>query len=471
MADRLLAAWLGSIALLAGCSLAPAYRVPAVPVPAAFRETGPWVDAAPADRLPRDGWWRVYGDATLDRLEPLVARANPGLAAAVARHDEATALFDEAHAALLPSVGIEAEPDRDRQSARRPLRGSGQPDVYESNTLEAGIGYDFDLWGKVRNTVAAGRDDAQAADDDLASVRLSLQASVAATYFDLAGLDREAATLTQTIDTYRRAWQLTVSRHRGGLASGLDVSRARTQLALARARASDIAARRALDEHAIAALVGASASTFTLPPVATLPGVPAIPTGLASTLLERRPDIAAAERRVAAANARIGVARAAYFPDLSLGLAAGFQSDTFSPWLAAPNEIWSIGPRLAATLFDGGLRAAGVRKSRAQFAEQGARYRAVVLQAFREVEDDLALLHRLGDESDQDDAALVAARQSLALAMSRYRDGAVSYLDVVTAQTTELDTQIASLDADARRLQASVGLVRALGGGWHGTHS
>ncbi|MCA3805002.1 efflux transporter outer membrane subunit, partial [Burkholderia sp.] len=316
-----------------------------------------------------------------------------------------------------------------------------------------------------------GRDDVQAADDDLASVQLSLQAGVASTYFDLAGLDREADTLAQTIDTYRRAWQLTVSRHRGGLASGLDVSRAQTQLSLAQARASDIAARRALDEHAIAALVGASASTFTLPPVASLPDVPSIPTGLASTLLERRPDVAAAERRVAAANARIGVARAAYFPDLSLGLDAGFQSDTFSPWLAAPNEIWSIGPRLAMTLFDGGLRAAGVRKSRAQFAEQGARYRAVVLQAFREVEDDLALLHRLGDESDQDDAALVAARQSLALAMSRYRDGAVSYLDVVTAQTTELDTQIASLDADARRLQASVGLVRALGGGWHGARS
>lgn len=348
---------------------------------------------------------------------------------------------------------------------------AASPTSTTSNTLEADIGYDVDLWGKVRNTVAAGRDDAQAADDDLASVRLSLQASVAATYFDLAGLDREAATLAQTIDTYRRAWQLTVSRHRGGLASGLDVSRAQTQLALARARASDIATRRALDEHAIAALVGASASTFTLPPVAALPGVPAIPTGLVSTLLERRPDVAAAERRVAAANARIGVARAAYFPDLSLGLDAGLQSDTFSPWLAAPNEIWSIGPRLAATLFDGGLRAARVRKSRAQFAEQGARYRAVVLQAFREVEDNLALLHRLGDESDQDDAALVAARQSLALAMSRYRDGAVSYLDVVTAQTTELDTQIASLDADARRLKASVGLVRALGGGWHDARS
>ncbi|VWC90752.1 RND transporter [Burkholderia lata] len=471
MADRLLAVWLGSVALLAGCSLAPTYRAPAIPVPAAFRETGAWVDAAPADRLPRDGWWRVYGDATLDRLEPLVARANPDLAAAVARHDEAAALFDEAHAALLPTVGIDAETDRDRQSARRPLRGSGQPDTYESNTLEAGFGYDVDLWGKVRNAVAAGRDDAQAADDDLASVRLSLQAGVASTYFDLAGLDREADTLAQTIDTYRRAWQLTVSRHRGGLASGLDVSRAQTQLALAQARASDIAARRALDEHAIAALVGASASTFSLPLVAALPGVPSIPTGLASTLLERRPDVAAAERRVAAANARIGVARAAYFPDLSLGLDAGFQSDTFSPWLAAPNEIWSIGPRLAMTLFDGGRRAAGVRNARAQFNEQGARYRAVVLQAFREVEDDLAQLHRLGDESDQDDAALVAARHSLAFAMSRYRDGAVSYLDVVTAQTTELDTQIASLDVDARRLQASVGLVRALGGGWHDTRS
>lgn len=460
------AAALAAALLLSACSFAPTYQVPATAMPTQFKEAGNWQTARPADQLPRTGWWRAFDDPELDRLEPQVGEANPNIVAALARHDEADALVAQARSALLPTVGAEVDVARERQSALRPLRGAGQPNVYDANTLDVGIGYDLDLWGKVRNEVRAGQASSEASEADLASLQLSLQAKLATTWFNLLGLDQQSKLLDDTIAAYRHALDLTESRHRGGIASSLDVSRAQTQLAAAQARADDVSARRALYEHAIATLIGVPASEFSVSPDTARPHLPNLPAGLPSALLQRRPDIAAAERRVAAANAEIGVARAAYFPDLSLGLDAGFQSDTFSPWLVAPNEMWSIGPTLMATIFDGGRRAALVRGAQAKLAENGAQYKATVLNAFQQVEDNLALLHHLGDEAQREDEALTAARRTLTLSMSRYRDGVVSYLDVVTAQTTELTTQIDSLELDTRRLDATVGLIQAIGGGW-----
>jgi NodT family efflux transporter outer membrane factor (OMF) lipoprotein len=458
-------------ALFSGCSFAPTYQVPPTAIPTAFKEGGAWQLAKPADQVPRDAWWQVYHDPVLDRLEVQVAAANPDVAAAVARHDEAVDYLAQARSGLFPTIGAGANVSTNRQSDNRPLRGTDQPSVYGSNTVDVGIDYDLDLWGKVRNEVSAGRAAAQAADADLASVRLSLQASLVDAYFNLRGLDEQQQLLADTISTYERALKLTMSRHAGGIASDLDVSRAQTQLASARAAAEDVKASRALYEHAIASLTGVPASSFSLAPSIGLAYLPSLPTGVPAALLQRRPDIAAAERRVAEANAKIGVAKAAFFPDVSLGLDGGFQSDTLSPWIMAPNEIWSIGPSLVMTLFDGGRREAITQEARATLAENGAKYKATVLLAFQQVEDNLAQLHHLGDEATQENEALTDAQRTLNLSMSRYRDGVVSYLDVVTAQTTELNTQILALNVNTRRLLASVGLIEALGGGWSADQS
>ncbi|WP_206997153.1 efflux transporter outer membrane subunit [Trinickia mobilis] len=466
MVKRSLCIGLAVAALLSGCSLAPVYRVPPTAMPTAFKESGNWQLAKPADRIPRDAWWSVYRDPMLDQLESQVAKANPTVAAAVARHDEAMDYLDVQRSGLFPTIGAGAQVQRDRQSDNRPLRGGGEPDVYDADTLDVSLNYDVDLWGRVRNEVAAGKAAAQASADDLASVRLSLQASLANAYFDLRGLDEQQRLLADTIKTYQRALQLTESRHAGGIASDLDVSRAQTQLESAQAQAEDVKAHRALYEHAIATLIGVPASNFSLAPDTAAAYLPSVPAGIPAALLQRRPDIAAAERRVAQANAKIGVAKAAFFPDLSLGLDGGYQSDTFSPWIAAPNEIWSIGPNLVATLFDGGLREALTQHARAKLAENGAQYKETVLQAFQQVEDNLALEHHLGDEAARESEALESARRTLKLSMSRYRDGVVSYLEVVTAQTTELQTEIVDLNLNTQRLVASVGLIEALGGGW-----
>ncbi|WP_414443309.1 efflux transporter outer membrane subunit [Burkholderia sp. 22PA0106] len=468
MVKRRLCAVLAGIAFLSACSFAPTYHAPATALPTQFKEAGGWQTARPADRIERDGWWKAFRDPVLDRLEVQVAAANPDVAAAMARHDEAGALFDQARSGLFPTLGLGAGISSNRASNTRPLRGATQPDVYGDNTLEAGFDYDLDLWGKVRNEVAAGRATAQASADDLASVRLSLQASLASAYFSLRGLDQQQKLLADTIDTYRHALKLTMSRHAGGIASDLDVSRAQTQLDSARASAEDVRARRALYEHAIATLTGVPASTFSLAADLSTAHLPSIPAGLPATLLQRRPDVAAAERRMAAANAQIGVARAAFFPDITLGLVGGYQSSGLGHWLSAPNEIWSIGPSLMMTLFDGGRRQAITDQAHAKLAENGAKYRAVVLQACQQVEDNLALTHHLGDEADRQQEAFDAAERTLALSMSRYRDGVVSYLDVVTAQTTELNTKIAMLELDTRRQLAAVGLIAAIGGGWSG---
>jgi outer membrane protein, multidrug efflux system len=455
------------LAVLAGCSFAPRYEIPPTPAaPPAFKETGPWTQATPEDEIARGRWWRSYGDTTLDGLESRIEGSNPTLAEAAARYDEARALAGEAEAALFPTLGVGADITQNQQSNNRPLRGKGEPDVYAANTVGAQIGYELDFWGKIRNQVAAAKAQAQASAADLETIRLSLEAELADDYVQLRGLDIKARLLSEDVDDFSRAATLVNDRHAGGVASGVDVAQAQDQLKTAQSQLADVTASRALLEHAIASLDGVPASSFSIAPDPVALTLPHIPTGLPSTLLQRRPDVAAAERRVFAANAEIGVARAAFFPDITLGGLIGFQNTGGTSLFSAPNEMWSLGPALVMPLFEGGLRHAQLRAAKAEFQASAADYRADVLRAFQEVEDNLALLNRLDVASGEAQDASTAAARAEDLALTRYRAGAVNYLEVVTAQSARLTAEQTLETFRTRQLQASVGLVRALGGGW-----
>ena len=458
----------GTALALTGCALAPPYTPPQVSMPAAYKETGPWTPASPADAAPRGHWWTVYGDETLNRLEQTVETGNPDLALALARYDEAQANLAQARASLVPELDVGGSATGNRQSAQRPLRAGGAS-YYQNDTIGSTISYEFDLWGRVRNLVAAGKANAQASAADVASVRLSLEAELADAYLNLRGLDAQAALLDEATNAYTRALNLTQVLHRGGAVAGIDVGRAETQLKTTQALQTDIGAQRALYEHAIAVLVGEPASVFSIAPDAKLPPTPRTPVSAPSQLLQRRPDIAAAERRAAAANAQIGVARAALYPSLTLDATGGFQTAGAGSLLSAADSWWPMGPSVAMALFDGGRRKAVVRASRDQFDEASATYRSAVLTAFQQVEDNLALCNRLAGEARQQSDAVAAAQQTEALALVQYRLGAVTYLDVVTAQTVDLQAQRTELSIETRRLLASVDLVRALGGGWSPT--
>ena len=451
---------------ISGCALAPRYQAPTVTAPASYGEVGDWQAAAPGDTLARGAWWERYGDPTLDALETRLQNASPDLAAAAARYAQARALAAEANAGLFPYVGSAGLATRDRQSDNRPLRSASQPAEYRDYALGAAAAYEVDLWGRVRNLAAVGRANAQAAAADFENVRLSLAAELANDYLTLRGLDVEVRLLQGTVDAYQKALELARSRHDGGIASGLDVARAETQLDTAAAQLTDVKARRALFEHAIARLVGEASPGFAVAELSELPAIPPIPLGVPSTLVERRADVAAAERRTAAANAAIGVARAAYFPRLTLTASGGFESTGTAGWLSAPNQLWAVGPLAALTLFDAGARHAEVFRTRSVLAEATERYRATVLTAFEEVADSLALLALLQQESAQQQRAASAAQRALSLATNRYTEGAVNYLEVVVAQTAALQADRAVLGLEVRRLTASVGLIRGLGGGW-----
>jgi NodT family efflux transporter outer membrane factor (OMF) lipoprotein len=457
---------------LAGCSLAPDYKPPQMTLPAGFKEVavkdpGPWQPAKPSDALPRGDWWRDYKDSTLDSLESRIDSSNPDLAAATARYDQARAFAAEADASLLPFVEANASATRNRESAKRPLRGSNLPNQYGANTLGLQVSYELDFWGRIRNQVAAGEALAQASAADLEGVRLELHTELANDYAQIRGLDAELKLLTDTVSAYSRAATLTQDRYRGKIASGIDVSRSESQLDSARALASDVSAARALLEHAIASLVGQPASSFSLAPAIVDLKPPAIPLALPSVLLQRRPDIAAAERRVAAANAGIGVAKAAFYPDIALSLMGGFQ-DTggVAGLISAPNSFWSVGPSLVAPLFEGGLLEAQESRAYGVFDEESNRYRATVLAAFQEVEDNLALLNHLGQEAEDESAAVQATERTANLSLNLYKDGALSYLDVVVAQTDALQAERTLINLHTRQLAASIQLIRALGGGW-----
>jgi NodT family efflux transporter outer membrane factor (OMF) lipoprotein len=453
-------------AVVAGCSLAPAYEPPPVPVAVSYKEVGPWQRATPADTMPRGDWWQGFGDPTLSQLEERIDPANQELAASVARYDQARAFAAEARAGLFPEIDLFGSPTRNRQSSQRPLRSANQPNQYAAVTIGAQTHYEIDFWGRLRNLLAAAASSAQASAGDLESLRLLLHAELANDYVTLRGYDAEAKLLADTVAAYEKAVALTEARHSGSVASGLDVSRAQTQFESARAQLSDVTASRALYEHAIASLIGESASNFTLPPrVVDLKALDT-PVGVPSTLLQRRPDIAAAERRVAAANALIGVTRAAFYPNVSLDLLGGFQNTGGARLLAAPYSFWSVGPSVTLPVFDAGLRNAEELAAWGAFNQAAADYRQTVLDAFREVEDNLALLRILAEEAQQEAAAVQSAKRTLNLSLSLYRGGAVNYLEVVVAQTAALQAELTSLILEYRLMQANVDLVRALGGGW-----
>src|SRR6266403_944018 len=452
--------------LLGACSLAPPLKTPDVPTAAAYKEIGPWTQAQPADRLPRDSWWTLYDSAELDELQKRLIDGNPTLAAALANYAQARALADQARAGLFPTLSLNGSAARNRESINAPLRGPTTPTYFNTNTLGGSVSYELDLWGQIRNEVAAGEANAAASAADLENARLSLIAQLVDDYIQLRTLDRDSAILDQTVTAYARALGLTQQRHDGGIAPGLDVSQAQTQLDAARSQAAQTLAQRALMEHAIAALLGVSASTFSIKPEIVAIALPQIPSGVPTTLLQRRPDIAGAQRRMIAANANIGVARAAYFPTLTLGAQAGFQSSKYSNWLSAPSSIWAIGPNALLSVFDGGLRRAQVAQARAEFDASAANYRSTVVGAFQQVEDSLATLNHYHDASVDEKAALDAAQRTLDFSMALYKQGATDYLTVVTSQTTLLQTQLQALNLDTLQLSASVDLIRALGGGW-----
>ena len=457
-----------SAALLVGCSEAPVYKIPEIPTSASYKESSSvWQPVQPADQLPRGDWWKAYQDATLDDMVVRLDKANTDLAIAVAHFDQATAYAAQARASYFPTVSAGAYATRNRQSQYRALR---SPSIPYNNYGDQAVGlmanYEVDVWGRVRNTVKAGEASAQAAAADLESIHLSLRAELANNYLALRMLDGQSKLLSDEIQAYDKALELTQNRFRGGISSELDVSRAKVELDTAKAKLSDISASRALYEHAIATLVGESASSFSIAPVVASIQVPTIPISVPTALLQRRPDISAAERRMVAANAQVGVAKAAFFPTIDLNAAAGYESMNQGAWLTAPSLFWVIGPSALLTIFDAGRREAVVNQAEASFNIAGAEYRSTVLHAFQEVEDNLALLNHLTEESVSIDAAVTDTQRTLDIAMNRYVEGVASYLEVVTAQAVAEQVRLDELDLRKRRLQASVNLIRALGGGW-----
>lgn len=457
-----------ALALSLGGCLAPRYEVPPVALAEQYKAAAhyrEWAPATPADALDRGSWWTLYGDATLSGLVTTLDRNSPNLAAALARYEQARAIYDRSRVSLFPRLSANGRYEPNRGSDLRPPNGS-ETRYFDDNSLGLQASYEVDLWGRVRNTVKAGSASFDAATADLESAHLSLRSDLVDQYLQLRGYDYSVQLLRDNVEAFSRALKVTESRRDGGIGSGLDVARARTQLQTAKAELSTSLGQRAVLEHAIAALIGESPSSFSIAPSMDKIELPQLPLSVPSTLLQRRPDIAAAERRTTAANASLGVARAAWFPSLSLSGSIGYQSYRGSDWFRAPNLFWAIGPSLALDLFDGGRRASLRDQAKADLDEAGATYRMTVLQAFAEVEDQLALLDHYREASNEETEAVAAAQQAVDLATIRYRQGAVNYLEVTSAQTASLQAQRDLVTISVSRLRASVGLIRALGGGW-----
>jgi NodT family efflux transporter outer membrane factor (OMF) lipoprotein len=453
------------LTLLSGCNLAPPYHVPVLHVAATYKESGTWQIATPADTLPRGPWWQMFGDPGLDGLEAQVDTGNPNLAAALASFQQARAIAAEAHSGVYPTLSVGGQFTTNRQSNRRPLRGEHEPNQYLANSIDVQANYEIDFWDRIANAIRAGRAAAQASAADLAFARLSLHAELANDYVTLRGLDAQAHVLANAVQAYRRAMEITQARYAGKIAPRIDVTRAETQYRDAQAALTDTAAKRALVEHAIAVLIGRQPAELTIPDARWSLREAQVPPGLPSTLLQRRPDIASAERLMASANATIGETRAAFYPTISLNLLYGLQDTGFNLF-SLPNDMWSVGPGLVMPLFEGGLRNAEEASAMAAYRQTVANYRATVLAAFQEVEDALSQLRLLAQETGQEQLAVDSARQTVAMTTNLYKDGATSFLDVVVAQTAELQAEQTGVDLRTRRMQACEALVQALGGGW-----
>ena len=460
--------------LLAGCAIGPDYQRPAVETPVTFKETVNWKIAEPRDEMARDKWWKIFGDSDLDALIEQVNISNQSLKAAEARYRQATALTQSARANYFPTVSANANSTRSRSAA---ARSTGNNEAITNYNLTLSASWELDLWGRIRRTVEANDASAQASAADLESARLSLQSELATNYFQLRVNDAQKQLFADTILAFEKSLELTRNRYAVGVAGKVDIVQAETQLFSAQAQSIDLGVQRAQLEHAIAVLIGKAPTGVSVANIESNAGakvdwkvaLPAFPVGMPSTLLERRPDIAAAERRAAAANAQIGVAKAAYFPTLSLSGSGGFSSPTLANWISAPNRAWSLGPSLAATIFDFGKRGALTDQAIASYDQTVATYRQTVLAAFQDVEDNVAALRILELEAKVQAEAVRAARESVTLTLNQYKAGTVSYLSVVTVQTALLSNERTQVGLLGRRLSATVGLVRALGGGWSAT--
>jgi len=453
---------------LAGCSVGPDYRRPTVEVPAQFKEAAPgWKMAQPQDQATRGPWWEVFNDPQLNALESRVNLANQTVAGYAAAYRQAHAMVSEAQAAYFPTLGLSASQTRSKSSAASFSSGSTQT-AGINNQYSAGLdaSWEPDLWGKIRREVASEKATAQGAAATLANAELSAQGTLAQDYFQLRALDAAQQLLDSTVVAYQKSLELTQNRYQQGVAARSDVITAQTQLQQAQAAAVDNGIARAQYEHAIAVLVGEPASSFSIAAMPLTATPPILPLQLPSALLERRPDVAVAERQAAAANEQIGVAIAAYFPSLTLSATGGFESGSFSNWLTAPARFWTLGPQLAATLFDGGLRSAQTEAARASYDQSVANYRGTVLAAFQDVEDNLASLRILEQEVVLDQAAADSADQALAIVTNQYKAGTGTYLEVIVAQATDYSTHKQLVSVSGSRMVAAVGLIKALGGGW-----
>ncbi len=456
-------------AILSACTVGPDYVKPKAETPPAFKEVEGWKKAEPKDNIPRGCWWTIYNDQQLNELEAQVNVSNQNLKAAEAQFREALALVQVARAAYFPTLTGGGTFQRSRNSANI-LQNQGVPrtvsDFNEFN-LSAGVSWQPDIWGKVRRQVESNKASAQASDATLEGVRLSMQGQLAQDYFQLRTLDSQKQILTITVENYKKFFELTKNRYATGVAAQSDVLTAQTQLETAQAQLIDTGVQRAQMEHAIAVLMGKAPSDLTIPPTPLDLTPPAVPAGIPSELLERRPDIAAAERQAAAANAQIGVAEAAYYPNVTLSATAGFEASTLAQWFTWPSRFWTLGPAsIQETLYDGGLRRAQTEEACAAYDASVATYRQTVLTGFQQVEDNLAALGILEQEAKSADAAADSAKKNVVVILNQYTAGTASALDVIVVRAIALNDELTSINVLGRRMSANVLLVQALGGGW-----
>jgi len=452
--------------VVAGCTVGPKYNRAAVDTPPTYKEMGDWKTAQPNEKNLGGAWWEIFQDPQLNTLEQQIDVSNQNLKAAAAQYTQARALLRYYRADYYPTIDGGASATRNRISNNRPPQLSTDGVTYSDFQIPLELSYEVDVWGRVRKTVESQRGQAQASAADLATVNLSMHAQLALFYFEARSLDAEEQLLNSTVSQYEQALQLTESRFKGGIASEVEVQQANTQLETTRAEAIDVGVLRAQYEHAIATLIGKPASSFSLSPLPLTAPPPSIPAQLPSELLERRPDIAAAERRMAAANAQIGVAKAAYYPNITLGATGGFESGVITTLISGPSILWSVGPSAVMPIFDAGRRRANLDQAIAAYDETVANYRQTVLTGFQQVEDNLAALRILEKEADTQQLAVIASEKSLQLSLTRYRGGIMSYLEVTTAQSAALGDEVTAVNILGRRMTSAVLLIQALGGGW-----